>query len=262
MKTPRNTHHTRLVSGLPPGFARVLALAACLTSFISTATARPCDIYIGSYSTVTICADISVNCITVDSGGTLQVCAGNTLTLTGHGDSTVNGVVNLLGDSAELAFTTWSHTVYGGGSIVGFHDNAEISIVSGKTLTNETNIVGQLKITGDGTFVNCGTVEANSAGTILIDVGTLDDCAGTCRWVVSHVSAKLHFASTIGTLNAMAGEFCLTAGTCEIDHALTTTGNLDIDGGTFQVDATSYFGTLEFTGGSIVVADSVACTFY
>ncbi len=263
MNRAQNVYCGKKVTGFRVGVARALAASAGLLLFAATARARPCDIHVGAGQTQSICSDQSADCIEVASGGTLEICCGTTLTLTGPGWSTVNGVVKLLGDGSELAFTTRSHTVYGSGSIDGFHDNAEISIAGGTTLTSAVAITGHLKIGGDGTFVNFAKVEADTSGTLLIDVGTLDDYPGADRWVVStDAYARLRLNPT--TQNYMAGEFWVVLGTIEIDTPLITTGKLDIDSGVFQVDADTTMGNnnnhLEFSGGEIVVASGVTFT--
>ncbi len=141
-----------------------------------------------------------------------------------------------------------------------------MSIPTSRTLNSTATITGNLTINGAGTFENAGNVRADTVnGTLTIAVtGTVDDVAPVAtRWSVANTSgAKLHFSSSIGTLNTLIGNFSVVNGVLEIDKALETTGALTQSGGTVQIDENTTMGTdsvstpahLNFTGGVIQVA--------
>ena len=202
-----------------------------------------------------------------------------TLTLTGCSGaySTVDGIVVLTDKHSKLCFTTNHHSVSGSGIVVGTDDDAEVNVGSWITLTSSVTVCGHLKIAGRGSFANNGLVRASGNGTLKIEVaGTLDDGAVSVpsdddRWQASASGATLEFASTIGTLNELEGDFVLSAGTIQIDHALATVGRLEISGGTLDVNATMYMGqdyivgvqparSMSATGGTFDVASSVTFT--
>ncbi len=223
--------------------------------------------------------DETYDCMSVSG---LLIIDGATLTLTGSpcAYSTVTGTVVLIDGESELSFTTNHHSVSGsGGVIAGANGNAKISIASGVTLASYIMIEGCLKITGAGSFTNNHLVHANGNCTLTIDVGgTLDDGAVTVgsdddRWQASASGATLQFASTIGTLNELEGDFVLSTGTIQIDHALTTVGRLEMSGGTLGVNATTTMGqdfiqgvqmarSMSATGGTFDVASAVTFTHH
>ena len=202
------------------------------------------------------------DCMTIGSYAVLIIKG--TLTLTGQCTSVVTGVVRLKGSAAKLEFTD-HHTVSGSGQIRGYAAAARITIASGKTLTSTTNITGKLEITGEGNFANSGIVEADANGTLAIKVGgTLSDGNNADRWKVAANAAVLQFASTIGTISTLDGNFVMTTGNSSskiiFDHALTTNGGLEMSVGVVDVNENVTMGKndpsgvfLDMTGGQIQV---------
>ncbi len=231
--------------------------------------------------------------LTIDADGVLNVNDGGTVVLSGGGTPSIDGTINLLYTSSgsTLAFTTSDHTLSydsSAGSIVGANVACQITLGSNNLdLISYITIRGALEITDEAgsptgtTFTNSGLVHANVSGTLLLDIrGTLDDGnvivdTDDDRWQAStNASAKLEFASTIGTLSELEGDFVLSLGEIEINHALTTVGLLEISGdGTLDVNATTYMGqdfeqgvklarSMSATGGTLDVASSMTFTHY
>ena len=213
------------------------------------------------------------DCMTIESDGVLIIRG--TLTLTGQCVSAVTGEVRLKGSAAKLEFTN-HHTVTGTGQIRGYHADAEITIASGKTLTNTTDITGKLEITGEGNFTNLGTVEADTNGVLLVNIsGALADSAGNDNgWQATAASALLQFGNSLDDNNSsisLSGDFIVSNATAEIQidemtgltSPFTTTGGLTISAGTFDAQESDTMGQdspadpeehLNQTGGDIVVA--------
>lgn len=194
-----------------------------------------CDINLETDSE-TISSDRSVDCINVESGFTLTINAGVTLTITGPGPSCVDHEVILEGSGSTLAFTTNDHEVTGSGKIKGQND-AIIEIASGVTFTSDVKITGRLKIQGTGNFTNEGSVTADD-GSGALDImvtGTIDDSA-TANWKVKKSGASLIFREEPASLQ---GDFTVSDGTLQAgddlapgdDIDVVTTGHLTQTGG-------------------------------
>lgn len=161
--------------------------------------------------------------------GILRVEAGGEVHLIGGGEHFNNGEIRLETSTSTLSIVDnnaiLSSSATPKGFVTGQDDAAEIDIDTVTLTSTDVTIRGHMNITGTGTFINGGRVEANNtaaADELLIDVGTLDDTADINRWVVStHENAHLRLNPT--TQNPMEGEFVVSNGTLEIDTALTTT---------------------------------------
>jgi hypothetical protein len=253
------------------GLRRTLIAVALLA--LSAHPARACLTVNG---TLTISGTITTNCVDVGSGGLIVIKPGGKLILTGllGQTSTINGSIILEGDGSELIFTLFSHTVSGSGEIVGEHDAAAISIALGVTLTNTATISGALTIKGAGNFVNFGVVNANTCGTLLVNVsGTLSDSAGD-RWRATAAGALLEFGDRLDdftTSISLSGDFTLSHADAAIQveemanltSPFTTTGKLTISAGLFDARENVCMGQdapaspvnhLDQTGGAIAVA--------
>ncbi len=259
--------------GAPDGSARrgVIALVASLALLGAGPRARACDIEVGAGSIVVLNIDATVDCIIVHAGGRLYL--GRTLTLTGPGPSTVDGLVGLYAPTSQLAFSTRDHAVEGSGSIAGYHEDAAISIADGITLTNAVTIRGVLQINGPGNFTNQGIVNANSNGMLLVNVsGTLNDNS-SAEWRASAANAILEFGDALDDLDtalALDGDFYITSGEIQIDEMteytgaapfFLTTGHLEMSDGALDVHENTQMGCAEenasITGGRIIVAAGV-----
>jgi len=207
----------------------------------------------------------------LDVHGSIDIEPDGVLTLTGAGDQTssVTGFVNLEGEGATLAFTTWSHTFSGQGGIRGRDGGAVIDVGSGITLVNTGTIAGALTIQGAGTFVNQGAVDADTSGVLLLTVSTVGDSSGSGRWEATDAGATLRFSDPSGedidAFGWMAGEFLLTAGAVEFNSPLSTSGRLVMSGGLLKANANVAMGDdvtayAEVTGGAIQVAAGATFT--
>ena len=189
--------------------------------------------------------------LTIAANELLDVSGAGGVTLSGGGTHTVNGRIDLVAANSDLTISGSDATISGIGEVDGQNDGALISIASGKKLTSALNtagtgITGALQITGDGSFTNNGIVNANdgsaaSRDTLLIDVGgTLADGNNANRWRVAADAAVLQFASTIGTLSELDGNFVMTSGNSSskiiFDHTLTTNGKLVMSVGVVDVN--------------------------
>lgn len=220
----------RMNAILTPRSPASWTLMAAALFIAPSAVARPCGINVESGQLKTVCSNQEHKCINVDANGILDICGATTLTLTGPHSSTVDGEVNLLGSGSRLAFTTRDHTVSGSGTIDGQNDGAAI-VIDGVTLTSEMNIAGAMVITdgaGAGTFLNDGAVIANaSGGTLDLQVTTIDDTAGSCRWKVkSSSTARLLFTEEPA---ALAGDFCVENGILQAGIDPGGAENINVD---------------------------------
>lgn len=220
-------------------FCTPAALAVALAAAPRSAEAAGlcvCNICVGSGDTMTISGGLNADCVLVDTGGTIEIEASSTLTLTGPGPSSVDGDLVLRGSDSKLKFTGLDHTVTGSGKIKGRDDEAQIEIAPGVTFTGDVKIVGHLQITGAGSFVNDGCVTADApAGALDLAVtGTIDDAAGAC-WQVVGQDATLRFLTKPARLD---GDFTVGEGTLRAgrdapvdDIDVVTTGDLTHTGG-------------------------------
>ncbi len=196
----------------------------------------------------------------IESYGVLEFDGSGGVTLSGGGEHTVDGVIELKDTGADLTISASNAILRGSGEISGQHASAVISIGNGIELTSNLEtigITGYLEITGDGTFANQGRVYANSAGnTLKISVATVEDSdnGGTVsgtnfRWGVNTSGGKLLF-STDAT--GLYGDFYVHAGTLQVGED---------PGGTEEIDVSSA-GNILFDGGTITVGvdDSFTCT--
>lgn len=180
--------------------------------------------------------------------GTLHIASGTTLTLHGvAGNVLVNvpgaGTINLEGSSSVLEFLDDGLIVAEGeaGKIVGQHNDAKILLDNDTTLTNKVDIEGHLQITEaageNATFVNEGTVHANSNGTLYINTDAVEDTGLVeFRWKVStNSSAVLKLEPTNVTPPTLGGNFRVENGTLDIQATVNTTGDLSQTGGTISV---------------------------
>ena len=224
---------------------------------------------------------------TLDVRGTLNIQAGNTLTLDDDngpaGNHEVSGTLNILGDAESnggvLSFIdTATQTISDSGTIdLQYYDSttpansASILIASGVTLGVSPTVCGSGIIRGDGSYTNNGLLDADDVdGTLSVAIGTtLEDTADShaTRYQVSASGAVLHFDAAITTATGLDGRFVMTvAGTLDFDEPVTSKGRLQLSAGTVYVDANVTLGDQadeEFMlwsgGGTIIVADG--CTF-
>ena len=193
---------------------------------------------------VTTAAADSLN---VESGATLNIQASKKLTIddTAATGTTIGGTLNLQGASSELAFVDNDQTIDGAGKIVGQNSASKITVVSGKILTNESTIEGALKITGPssktGTFLNHGTVHANSAGTLEISTDALGDDSTAAWKITTSSNAVLRIDVFSSTRPALDGDWTIEDdGKLDVDSVgFTTTGSLVWKGGTIDVASNS-----------------------
>ena len=173
--------------------------------------------------------------------GKLLLDGAGTALLTGGGTSTIDGLLKLKVSGATLEIASNDHALTGDGKIIGQDNAAQIEIDSGLTLTSELSIEGALEIhASSGTFINEGLVNAD--GTFSDKIVTLFSgmFSGDGQWKASGSGATLHFRAFI-TVNPLAGDFAVSAGTLDIDESVCTTGNLTFTGGTIAVNAGKSF---------------------
>lgn len=148
---------------------------------------------------VEVDGDYTVDTIEIQSGGTLTVLTGNTLTLqnNNHNDASCpfpsttcslrdHSELNdqlILEEDAVLSFTTESHTLSGPGEIV--CGDATVTMASGVQFANDVDggIYGTAVIEGDGSFLNKSSVEPTPFSADIRMNCEFDDVAGA-EWIV------------------------------------------------------------------------------
>ncbi len=192
----------------------------------------------------------------------------------------------ILGESvgnnhATLTFNT-NHHIFDGntaGCIIGQGDNASIELPienRGISLYLIT-LRGKCKVTGVGILYNAGLVQADSNGTLLIDIsGELTDeldpvpPLGAPTWRATNPpsgTAILRFGSNIQDLGVhfeLVGDFQIDDADAKIQidnlpdllfgFDFATNGELTMTAGVFDVQNDTTVGALDMSGGKIVVA--------
>ncbi len=246
----------------------------------------------GLTATVDTASDIA-GYLDIQGTGAVVIQAGAKLTLDGDGTARTSSIaasarIYLEGSGAELAVIDDDHTLLGYGKVVGQHDDARITVTAGETLTNylaavdpsTAGITGHLEMSGAGSFTNQGIVNADTSGTLLVNVsGTLDD-SSSGQWRASAASSLLEFGNALDDPNAalaLVGDFFITHASAEIQidemtgytgaaPFFLTTGHLEMSGGTLDIDENTQMGSegesASITGGQIVVAPGMAFTHH
>lgn len=188
----------------------------------------------------------SENGLTINSNGLLHVDDAGTVVLSGGGTSqTIDGSLTLDVSGSTLSITN-SCTIEGDGSITGSSDSAAIEIAgTDKTLTSEVTIAGALRIVGaqgssGTTFINSGSVRANTAGTLEVFPDALDaGSAVSGSWYVeTNANAELWVRTASVQLS---GSINLSTGTLDIDQNITTSDQFNFTGGSIEVAAQKSF---------------------
>jgi hypothetical protein len=195
--------------GGPPGISDTAIIAD---------TANPPGV---TSSTTVGFVDINADGITVLTGVTftiagesgLSMAAGTfldlngsaKLQLTGGGDHLVDGQVNLNGSSSKIEILDFDSGFYGTGRILSDDsETAELNIEAGVTFTlildttpnpdEPFDLEGVLKITGLGSFVNNGKVDANITGVLEVS-DTLASYSGLGTWQASVTCPQFMYQS-------------------------------------------------------------------
>lgn len=275
-------------SGSTPG---TVTVQHTMTVAVSDAKATVLDVdaslTINSGATVTAYSHVDVaDSITVTIDGVsdvatldIQESTSQTSTINPSGSIQINAT-NSTYYGQLLISGTGTHTIQGSsGAIQGNSDDALISIASGKNLDSTTNIVGHLEISGSGNFQNNGIVDANTSGTLLVNVtGTTSIGGSSGDWKATANGAKLEFGGNLDDNDSdnaisMSGDFVISnSAEIQIDElaslssAFTTTGHLDISSGTLDSQGNVTMGSdgnpMNATGGSITVAPGMTFIHY
>lgn len=198
-----------------------------------------------------------VDMFDVDSGGVVRINEQSTvLRLSGASSAgnPIDGHVFIQNGSAKLDITA-NVTVTGNGKIEGNNDFAQIAIASGSTFTSSMasaagGIRGSMQITGSGTFVSHGRVEAN-AGTLEFVTGlaAVTDNGSAIWAVASAQNSRLLFSRSATTLQ---GDF-VTASELELGGEVDvwTCGELSYNAGSMiDLDTANSKSFRYFTFGS------------
>lgn len=232
------------------------------------------DVVICSGETCDMDLNPEVETVTVESSGVLNIPGAYTLTLNeDEGTSTIDGRINLTGEIhlANLgghAGDEARHTFDGGGDIVGTASGAKILIernteIQPNELINSTTIRGILEIgklaIGQSPddwqmlVLKGGTVHADDAGTLLINVSFMKDDLLVGQRSLLKVSSDSNAILQIDVWcpDQIPADTCrvycleytdaeVFEGTLDLDTAILTEGDLTMEpGGIIDVDATA-----------------------
>lgn len=202
--------------------------------------------------------DAEANSVVIEAGGLLKILDGptndpHTLRIFGANDmdSSVADAqgLQIVGPDSKLMIS--GDLAFGGtGSIQGQDPAILVEIEeSADKLTLTATFEGLGQIMGAGKFVNGngGLVNANAAGDLVVNPGTLDPDHANAEWrSSSNANARLLFQK--GN-TSMQGDFVITAGKIEIDAVITTAGKVDQDAGSLFVNENFTAAEYDWEGG-------------
>jgi hypothetical protein len=222
----------------------------------TTPTSTNSTVTILNGHTVTVTASISVDEVTVNTGGQVIVNSSQTLTVAnGAGtDLTVNGVINNAGTisqtGASLAFGSGSKYVHAldGGTIptAAWNSNSTIEITG--TITNAPNF------SSSATYGNVTWNAASQGSSALNLTGGLINVAGNFTVQSTGASGQVRFfGSTTNATVTIGGDLIIQGGELRFSNgsaltsAISLGGSYNQTGGTFDGDASGSM-TFAFTG--------------
>jgi hypothetical protein len=242
-----------------------------------TATATPDNnantITINSH-TITVTASVSIDQATVSSGGTIIVNSGQTLTINdGSGtDLTIDGTVQLAGSFASGA----SSTITVNGTFENQVNSASFSAGSGTMTIAGGGIFKENGYTGGAvisfTNVSFTTGQGVSGGYLYIALGPLripTSNAGNVTWNTTGTGGSFLNGNTTITGNlTVINTSGINNGSGGTARTLTISGNLDIQGGEYDVQAspggsggnqiTTVNGNVTISGGKLYASSGSA----
>ena len=213
----------------------------------------------------------STHPVTITSGSTVQLTAGETMYLEGSivNDGTIFQNTSSYGTTLEFVANT---TLSGGGKVTLSNDGSNVLNTNtvGTTLTNTNNTISGVGNIGNDDGLNiindsAGIINANvSAGTLFVEPGTQAGISTTNLGLMeASGGGTLYledtFTNTGGTVEALAGSTVILGSTDFIGGTLTSVGtgviysyNATLDGTSSHPITISSGSTVELTAGYIM----------
>ena len=187
---------------------------------------------------------VTIDALTVNTGGILQTNAGTNFTINGP-TLTNNGtiVVNTNENNSATALVFGGNTILSGNGTLSLNDNgnpavAQITSAANVTLTQSSNHNTHGRRRLPAAFINNGTVNANVANTTLV----LQSNAMTNNNLFEATTGSLNINSITVTQGA-AGQISAAGGTVNINSSTISGGTLASSGG----------GLIQISGSSTIV---------